>query len=312
MCLNNKIIFFGTPKIAAICLQALLDSNVNVVAIVTKPDKPIGRKHQVVFSEVKQLAIKHNIKLFQPENLNDIYLDIKELNPDLIFTCAYGKIIPNNILEIPKLKCVNVHPSLLPKLRGATPIQSAIINNEKQTGVTFMYMVDKLDAGDILFQESIAIQQNETYRSLYDKLTELSSKMVKQNISKILSNDIHPIKQDDSLATFCKTIKREDEKIDWYKSSIKIECLIRGLYDAPIAYTSYNNLLVKVYEASVDNSISPTTPGEILKIDKTGIYVSSKDGCIVLKTIQLPGKNKIAVSQMVNGNHPFKLNARFI
>lgn len=309
---KKSVIFFGTPKIAATCLQALLDSRVNVIAVVTKPDRPVGRKHQIIFSEVKQLAIKNNLKLFQPEDLDDIYEQIKELNPDLIFSCAYGKIIPNNILSIPKLKCVNVHPSLLPKYRGATPIQSVIINNEKETGVSFMYMVEKLDAGDILFQEKISIDENETSSSLFIKAEKLSYDMICKHIHQILENRISPIQQNDSLATFCKTIKREDEKIDWSKSSKEIECLVRGLCDTPAAYTSYDNQLIKVYEVKINNSLKGNFPGEIIKVDKDGICVSTSDGSILLKVIKLSGQaNKVNVSNLLNGNHPFKIGKKF-
>ncbi|MDE6477337.1 MAG: methionyl-tRNA formyltransferase [Mycoplasmoidaceae bacterium] len=211
---KQSVIFFGTPKIAATCLQALLDSKVNVVAVVTKPDRPVGRKHQIIFSEVKQLAIRNNLTLFQPENLNDIYEQIKQLNPDLIFSCAYGKIIPNNILSIPRLKCINVHPSLLPKYRGATPIQSAIINNEKETGVSFMYMVDKLDAGDILFQEVIPIDEKQTACSLFHIIENKCYEMIRKNINDILENKITSTPQNDLEATYCTVISKEDEKIE--------------------------------------------------------------------------------------------------
>lgn len=154
---NPSVIFFGTPKIAAICLQALFDENITVLAVVTKSDKPQGRKKQISYSETKVLANKKGIKVFQPENLDDIYEDIKQLNPDLILSCAYGKIIPNKILDLAKFHGVNIHPSLLPKYRGATPIQSVIINGETETGVSFMQMTDKLDSGDILFQTKVGI-----------------------------------------------------------------------------------------------------------------------------------------------------------
>lgn len=309
---NSSVIFFGTPKIAATCLQALIDSKVNVIAVVTKPDRPVGRKHQIIFSDVKQLAIKKNIKLFQPENLNDIYEQIKQLKPDLIFSCAYGKIIPNNILQIPKLKCVNVHPSLLPKYRGATPIQSAIINNEKETGVSFIYMVDKLDAGDILFQEKILIDQNETSSSLFEKAEKLSYDMICKHINQILDNRVSPITQNDSKATFCKTIKRENEKIDWSKTSKEIECLVRGLCEVPGAHTIYNGQLVKVYEVQIDNSLNTNSIGEIIQIKKEGIYVSTSDGSIILKTIKQSGQsNKVNVLNLLNGNHKFKVGNKF-
>ncbi len=309
---KQSVIFFGTPKIAATCLQALLDSKVNVIAVVTKPDRPVGRKHEIIFSEVKQLAIKNNLKLFQPENLNDIYEQIKQLNPDLIFSCAYGKIIPNNILGIPRLKCINVHPSLLPKYRGATPIQSAIINNEKETGVSFMYMVDKLDAGDVLFQEKIMIGEKQTTCSLLHTIENKCYEMIRKNINDILENKVIPIPQNDLEATYCTIISKEDEKIEWNKSSKQIECLVRGLFDNPAACTIYDGRLVKIYAVEIDNTLKPSVPGEILKIDKNGIFVSTNNGAIVLKVIKLSGQsNRVDVSSLINGNHQFKVGKKF-
>lgn len=307
----KSVVFFGTPRIASMCLQALIDCKINVVAVVTQPDKPIGRKQEIIYSEVKQLAIKHNIPCFQPENLMDIYQQLQELNPSLILTCAYGKKIPNEILAIPELRCLNVHPSLLPKYRGASPIQSAIINGDKQTGLSIMYMVEKMDAGDVLIQKSLDISSRETYSSLYDKFEELAYETIKENIHKILKQEFEPIVQDELKVSFCKTIKSEDELIDWNKSASEIDCLIRGLYDKPIAHTIYEGLSIKIYEAIIEQDCPKSNPGEITKINKDGIYVSTTNGSIVLKTIQLPSKKPLQVSQLINGNHPFRINSKF-
>ncbi len=303
MC-NKSIVFIGTPQIAADCLQALIDVNANIVAVITRSDKPSGRNNKIVYSPVKELAIKNNLKLFQPEHLSSIYEELKQMNIDLIFTCAYGKIIPNSILELPKYKSINVHPSLLPKYRGASPIQSALINGENKTGVSFIYVTDKLDAGDILFQEEITINDSDNYLTLYDKLSQLSAVMIKNNFNKLF-NPSNVIKQDNSNATFCRTISHEDEKINWTKDAFSINNLLRGLYDKPAAYTIYENLNIKIYKSEVVEQTA-TSPGKIIKIDKHGILVETGKNCLLLKEIQLPGKKRIEISQLINGNHIFK------
>lgn len=303
MC-NKSVVFIGTPQIAADCLQALIDVNANIVAVITRSDKPSGRNNKIIYSPVKELALKNNLKLFQPEHLSDIYEEFKSMNIDLIFTCAYGKIIPNSILELPKYKSVNVHPSLLPKYRGASPIQSALINGENKTGVSFIYVTDKLDAGDILFQEEIKIDASDNYLSLYDKLSQLSVKMIKNNFDKLF-NPSNVIKQDDTKAIFCRTISHEDEKIDWTKDAFSINNLLRGLYDKPAAFTTYENLNVKIYKSEVVEQTT-TSPGKIVMIDKQGILVETGKNCLLLKEIQLPGKKRMQVSQLINGNHIFK------
>lgn len=303
MC-NKSVVFIGTPQIAADCLQALIDVNANIVAVVTRSDKPSGRNNKIIYSPVKELALKNNLKLFQPEHLPDIYEELKSINIDLIFTCAYGKIIPNSILELPRYKSVNVHPSLLPKYRGASPIQSALINGENKTGVSFIYVTDKLDAGDILFQDEITIDASDNYLSLYDKLSQLSVKMIKNNFNKLF-NPSNVIKQNDAKATFCRTISHEDEKIDWTKDALSINNLLRGLYDKPAAFTTYENLNVKIYKSEVVEQTT-TSPGKIVKIDKQGILVETGKNCLLLKEIQLPGKKRMQVSQLINGNHIFK------
>ena len=179
---KNKVIFMGTPKIAAECLAAILERNdVEVVAVVCQPDKPVGRKKEIVFSPVKQLALDNNLQVLQDIKVSNLYEQIKQLNHDLIFTCAFGQFVPDNILAIPKYKCVNLHASLLPKLRGGAPIQWAIINREKTTGFSLMYMEKKMDAGNIIKQYELPIDINETYKSLYDKLCSLARDIIKND-----------------------------------------------------------------------------------------------------------------------------------
>lgn len=308
--MNFKVVFFGTPQIAARCLQALLDSNVNVAAVVTKVDKPIGRKQIIIDNEVKQLAKQHNIKVLQPNKLLEIYDELMQIKPDLIVVCAFGKIIPEKILNIPQFHCVNIHTSLLPRWRGGAPIHHAIINRDATTGVTLMYMTPSLDAGDIIFQQPIEIANNETYRSLYDKLANLAYEVLKEKHHMLFSTSTVKKSQDESLVTIAKNISREDEKINWYKPAIDIDALIRGLYDQPIAYSSYQDMDVKIYEAQISHE-QTTQPGEIVNIDKDGIYVSTKEEVIKITKLQLPSKKPMLVKDLINGNHPFKLNTYF-
>lgn len=307
---NYRVIFFGTPLIAQKCLQALLDKNVNVVAVVTKPDALVGRKQLLNYSEVKILAQKNNIAILQPEKLFTITSEIENLKPDLIITCAYGKIIPESILNISRFHCVNVHTSLLPKWRGGAPIHHAILSNDKQTGVTLMYMDKGLDTGNIIYQESIDIDDDDTYQTLYDKLSNLAYGMLINHIDKLFTNKLPSTKQNDKLATYAPTISPSDEKINWNKSMDEIDAKVRGLYDVPIAYTMYGNERIKILRAK-KNANNVAKIGEIIKIDKNGILVGCLDGAILLEQIQLPSKKPIYIKELINGNHIFKVGSFF-
>jgi len=211
---RNKILFFGTPAIAASVLQALIDNKKNLIGVVTKPDKPIGRKQEILFNPVKQLAIKNNIPVFQPNKLIEFTNEINLLKPDLILTCAYGKIIPSSILQVPQFHCINVHASLLPKYRGGAPIHYALLNGEKQTGISLMFMEPSLDTGDIIYQESIKISEDETYQTLYQKLSSLAYKVISEKIDNLFNPNLLAIKQDDSKVTYSYNITRNDELIN--------------------------------------------------------------------------------------------------
>ncbi len=310
---KNKVIFMGTPKIAAVCLAAILQrSDVEVIAVVCQPDKPVGRKKILTSCEVKNLALKHNLKVLQDAKVANLYEQIKQLNPDLIFTCAFGQFIPENILNLPKYKCVNLHASLLPKLRGGAPIQWAIINQEKQTGFTLMFMDKKMDGGNMIKQYPIDIVENETYLSLYDKLCALASGIIANDFGMLFNENLPSTKQDESKVTFGLNINREDEKIDWKKPYDQVDALIRGLYNNPIAYTTYDNQIIKVHKAIKVESYANAVPGSIVKIEKDGVVVQTAFHAIKLIEIQLAGKKPCAVSQILNGNHTFKVGKMFI
>ena len=312
MAANNKVIFMGTPKIAAVCLAAILEhKDIDVVAVVCQPDKPTGRHKEIIFSPVKQLALDHNIPVLQDAKVSNLYDKIKELNPDLIFTCAFGQFIPSNILDLPQYKCVNLHASLLPKLRGGAPIQWAIINQEKTTGFTLMYMDKKMDAGNIIKQYPINIDSQETYASLYDKLCVLAGDILSKDFNLLFDKNLKSTVQDESKVTFGYNITRDDEKINWRKSNLEVDALIRGLYNVPIAYTTYEDQIIKIHKATPVQSYANAAPGSIISLTNKEMIVACGQNAIKLELIQMAGKKPLLISQIVNGNHPFKVGRLF-
>lgn len=302
----------GTPKIAAVCLAAILEhKDITVVAVVCQPDKPSGRHKEVVYSPVKQLALDHNIPVLQDSKVSNLYEQIKSYAPDLIFTCAFGQFIPTNILELPKYKCVNLHASLLPKLRGGAPIQWAIINQEKTTGFTLMYMDKKMDAGNMIKQYPIDIASDETYTSLYDKLCVLAGEVISKDFMMLFDPNLKSTAQDESQATFGYNITREDEKIDWKKSNIEVDALIRGLYNSPIAYTTFDGQIVKIHKAIPVTSYANAIPGNIVQLTNEAIVVQCGQNAMKLQIIQMEGKRPLLIKQIVNGNHPFRVGKLF-
>ncbi|MCF0227946.1 MAG: methionyl-tRNA formyltransferase, partial [Malacoplasma sp.] len=269
---NYRVIFFGTDELSAAVLQTLIDLKVNVVGVITRADKVQGRKQEVIYSEVKKLALANNLNLLQPIKLKENINQILDLKPDLILTCSYGRIIPEEIINTPQFKSVNIHPSLLPKYRGASPIQSAVLNNDNETGVTFLYMTKDLDNGNILFQESFKIDDKITSKDLRLKVKDVIAQMLKKHFFELFNKDIKSIPQDESKVVVCSMINREDEKINWNKTAKEVDAHIRGLYDKPIAYTIFNNNFIKVHQAHIVNiDCSNKQPGTILEINKDGI-----------------------------------------
>ncbi len=301
----------GTPKIAAVCLAAILQcSDVEVVAVVCQPDKPVGRKKILTSCEVKNLALKNNLKVLQDAKVANLFEQIKELKPDLIFTCAFGQFIPENILNLPKYKCVNLHASLLPKLRGGAPIQWAIINQEKQTGFTLMFMDKKMDAGNIIKQYPLDIVEDETYTSLHDKLCALASGIISNDFGMLLNENLSSTKQDEEKVTFGLNITREDERINWRKTNDQVDAQIRGLYNNPIAYTIYEDQIIKIHKAIKVESYANAAAGSIVKIENDGLVVQTVKNAIKIIELQFAGKKPCKFSQIVNGN-PFKVGRMF-
>lgn len=297
----------GTPEFSVNVLQGLIE-NYDVIGVVTQPDKEVGRKHEIRFSPVKELALKNDIRVYQPAKIKMDYQELLKLPVDMIVTCAYGQIIPKELLDFPKYGCINVHASLLPKLRGGAPIHKAIINNYSRTGVTIMYMVEKMDAGDIISQVDTPILPEDNVGSLHDRLSEIGTRLLLETIPNIVSGNINPIKQKEEEVTYAWNITREEEKIDFHKDTIDIYNQIRGLNPWPGAYAMLDGIPVKIYASRISNSFFTTKrDGEIGKIYEDGIGVSTHDGEIIITELQFAGKRKMSVKDYFHGIDPERL-----
>lgn len=297
-----KIVFMGTPDFAVNVLQGLIDNNYDVVGVVSQPDKEVGRKKILTPTPVKEVALKYNIPVFQPVKIRKEFDDILALEPDMIVTCAYGQIIPKEILDYPRLGCINVHGSLLPKLRGGAPIHHAIMDGLDETGITIMYMDVSMDSGDIISQRSIPITDSDNVGILWDKLSLLGRDLLLDTLLSIIDGTNDRIKQDESLVTFGYNVKREEEHVDFNNTSRKVFNHIRGLNPWPSAYAVLDNQEMKIYDSEIlDKEFSTKTCGEIVDVNKEGIVVKTVDGSIVLKIIKPFGKKMMNAKDYVNG-----------
>ncbi len=298
---NLKVIFMGTPEFSLPVLEGL-NSKYNVVMVVCQPDKPSNRG-VVQYSPVKDFAIKNNIKVFQPVNVKNEYHEILSEKPDLIVTCAYGQIIPKEILDYPKYGCINVHASLLPKLRGGAPIHRAIIEGHKETGITIMKMKEKMDAGDIISQVKTEILDDDTVGTLHDKLSVLARDLLLSTIPNIISGNINLIRQNEEEATFAWNIKREDEKIDFSKTTREIYNQIRGLNPWPGAYAILSGRIIKIWASRYGDKFfnEEVLNGQIVELYKDGIGVKTSNGEIIITELQLEGKRRMLANEFMNG-----------
>ena len=295
-----KVVFMGTPDFSVPVLQGLIDT-CNVIGVVTQPDKEVGRKKEIEFSPIKKLAIANNIKVLQPEKIRTDFQCVLDLNPDIIITCAYGQIIPVEILEYPKYKCINVHASLLPKYRGGAPIHRAIINGEKETGITIMYMAPGMDDGDIISQEKISIGENETVGELHDKLSVMGKELLLKTLPSIIDGTNERIKQDETKVSLAKISKKEDEVIDFNDSAINVHNKIRGLSPFPGGYALLEDKRVKFYKSKVEKTNIAALPGTVVKVDKTGMYVKTNDELVVIEELKIEGKKRLTIQDLLNG-----------
>lgn len=308
-----RIIFMGTPDFAVPSLRRLLEHQYNVVAVVTQPDRPKGRKQILTPSPVKEVALEYGIPVLQPERIRkpEEYNKILALQPDLIVTAAFGQIIPKAILDAPRYGCINVHASLLPKYRGGAPIHYAVMNGETETGVTIMYMVEELDAGDILSQVTIPVHKNDTAGTIFEKLSVLGADLLIETIPKIVEGKITPIKQDHNLVTYSPTLKRQDEWLDFSRPAESLYNQIRGLNPWPVAFTMMEDHVIKVWWAEWKDEDTDQPPGTITRITPEGIEIATGKGILIIKELQPAGKKRMHVSDYVRGSHWLKEGMRF-
>lgn len=300
----TRIVFMGTPDFSVPVLKRLLDDGYDVIAVVTQPDRPVGRKRVLTPPPVKAEALKHDIPVYQPEKIRQPEeLDkILALNPDLIVTAAFGQILPKQLLEAPKNGCINVHASLLPELRGGAPIHYAIIQGKEKTGISIMYMVEKLDAGDILTQVEVPVTDIDTVGSLHDKMSEAGADLLSETIPKLIKGEITPVPQNDGEATFAWNIKREQEKIDWTNAGAQIYNHIRGMNPWPVAYTTMDGAVMKIWSAEKTTYTGSDEPGTIVKLEEDGLIVATGDDTAVKITeLQPAGKKKMDAKQFLLG-----------
>lgn len=296
-----RIIYMGTPEFAVKPLESLVD-HYDVVMVVSQPDKRVGRKQVLKDTPVKEFALKQNIEVFQPENIKKDYQKIIDQKPDLIITCAYGQIIPKELLDYPEYGCINIHASLLPKLRGGAPIHKAIMEGYKETGITIMYMDEAMDSGDIIAQRKVAIEKEDNLESLSLKLANVSKDFIIEILPSILNRTNEKIPQDKKEVTYAYNIKREEEHLDFNLESEKIYNHIRGLSPSPSANFLLDGEEVKVYASRIsDNTYPDKQNGEIVKIYKDGIGIKTKDSEIILLEIKPFGKKKMLVRDYLNG-----------
>lgn len=297
---DKKVIFMGTPLFSVPVLEMLIEKT-NVIMVVTQPDKEVGRHHEIKFSPVKECALKNNIEVYQPVKIKKEFEYILSKNPDIIITCAYGQIIPIELLETPKYKAINVHASLLPKLRGGSPLHKAIIDGYKETGITIMFMAEGMDDGDIIEQESIPINDEDNVGTIHDKLSFLGRDLLLKTLPNIFSGNIKRIKQNIEEVTFAYNIKPEEEKINFNKTAREVYNQIRGMYPFPIAYTTIDGNIIKVCESKLGSLVRGTC-GEIIEVYKDGIGIMCKDKEIIITRIKPSGKKEMSVKDFLNGN----------
>ncbi|GAC92099.1 methionyl-tRNA formyltransferase [Anoxybacillus flavithermus NBRC 109594] len=299
-----NIVFMGTPDFAVPILEQLIKDGYNVVGVVTQPDKPKGRKQQLTPPPVKVTAESYGIPVFQPTKIREKeqYEQVIALQPDLIVTAAFGQILPKPLLEAPTYGCINVHASLLPELRGGAPIHYAILQGKEKTGITIMYMVEKLDAGDILTQVEVPIDERDTVGTLHDKLSQAGARLLSETLPKLLRGDITPIKQNDEQATFAYNIQPEQERIDWTKTGEDIYNHIRGMNPWPVAYTTYGGERWKIWWGEKVPAPSQANPGTIVAVEQDGIIVATgNETAIKITELQPAGKRKMSATDFLRG-----------
>jgi len=301
-----KIIFMGTPDFAVGTLEALIEAGHEVVLAVTQPDKPKGRGKEMQYTPVKECALKHDIPVFQPRRVREeeCIEELRKYNADIMVVVAFGQILPKEILEMCTYGCVNVHASLLPKYRGSAPIQWAIIDGEEVTGVTTMQMDEGLDTGDMLLKTEVTIEPKETGGSLFDKLAQAGAKLCVETLEALQNKTVTPIPQGETTTAYAKMLDKQLGNIDWNKTAVQIERLIRGLTPWPSAYTNWNEKVMKIWDAEVsaiDTETEDAKPGTIVKVEKDAFYVQTGEGLLKVCELQIPGKKRMDAGAFLRG-----------
>jgi len=306
-----RIVFMGTPEFAAKSLGRLYSDGHDIVGVFTQVDKPRNRGMKKSFSPVKELAISFDTPVYQPTNLRDdrIVNTIKELQCDLITVVAYGKMLPKEILDIPPLGCINIHGSILPKYRGPSPIQHALINGEKETGVTSMYISEEMDAGDIILVKRTTIGEEETSLDLFERLSILGAELLSETIITISGNSVKRITQNHCEATYAPLLSKEMSPIDWNENAKTIKNLVRGLVPWPIATMELEGKVLKVFKVEVTGISSEKKPGSIISSGKSGLEVACADGSVNVKEVQAPGGKRMHAAEYIRGN-PVRIESK--
>jgi len=301
-----RIVFMGTPDFAVPSLEKCLECGHEVAGVVTQPDKPRGRGGQMSFSPVKECALQHGIEVYQPARLKghpECTEKIASWKPDVIVVAAFGQILPKEILELPPYGCINVHGSLLPKYRGAAPIQWAVIDGEKESGATIMYMAEGLDTGDIISQEAIPLAEDETGGSLFDKIMLLGADLLGRTLSEIENGTATRTLQDDALSNYAKMLKKETGQIDFTKTAAEIERLIRGLNPWPSAYAHWGDKTLKFWKAVVTEGAEGAACGEVISVEKDGFTMQTGEGGLKITELQMEGKKRMDAGAFLRGTH---------
>ena len=297
-----RIVFMGTPEISAGLLRTLLENKFNIVAVIAQPDKPVGRKNILQKVPTKVVAEEFNVPVYQPIKIRKDYEFLKEINPDLILTFAYGQIVPEGVLNIPSYGCLNFHGSLLPKYRGAAPIQFALINNEKVTGVTLMEMIKEMDAGKMFAKEIVDIEETDNATSLFNKIGEAALRLSLRELPRYVNGELPGEEQNPQQVTFCSLIKSEQEKLNLDLTAREMNGWIRGLSDQPGAYLYLHGQKIKIFQAQCLDENTDKEVGTIVQADKRGLCIQTKDGLLKILELQKEGKKRTDYRSFINGN----------
>lgn len=308
-----NIVFMGTPDFAVPSLKSLHEAGHNISMVITQKDRRRGRGKKMQATPVKAKALELGLEVYQPDSVNseETIEKLKEIKPDCIIVIAYGQILRKEVLDIPKYGCVNVHASLLPKYRGAAPIHWAIIDGEKETGITIMQVDEGLDTGDMLSKREITIEGDDDSQSIHDKLSKLGSELIIETLENLEKGNIRKTPQDHELSSYASKLSKDTGKIDWNDSGEKIKNLVRGLKPWPSAYMRYGDENVKIHQVDIVDKFAEADSGTVVKVSDNGIFVNCKDACIVIKELQFPGNRKLEVAQYLNGNE-FESNIKLL